>query len=262
MKISAVQFKPILHNVDYNVSKAIKLISGSDSSDVYVLPELFNTGYQFNDRKELLSMAEDFSNSETINKLTQLASVKDCVIIGGIAEKFGDKIFNSAVFITPDGLLARYRKIQLFWNEKDIFDEGDMTLEPVDYKGVKFGLMVCFDWVFPEIVRTLALKGTQVVCQPANLVLTYCQKVMLARSIENRVFTVTSNRIGKETLNDITLDFTGYSQITNIKGEILVSAKKEEAVITAVIDPKDAIDKNITPKNHIFDDRREDFYFK
>lgn len=262
MKISAVQFKPSLHNVDYNLSRTNKLIREADNSDVYVLPELFNTGYQFRNREELRTMAENFSDSNTIRRLTQLASEKDCVIIAGLAEKAGDKIFNSAVFITPKGLLAKYRKIQLFWNEKDIFDNGDMPLEPIEYNGVIFGLMVCFDWVFPEVARTLAMKGAQVICQPANLVLTYCQMVMQARSIENRVFTVTSNRIGKETLDDNTLDFTGYSQITNIKGEILTKAEKEEAVITAEINPEDALNKNITPKNHIFDDRRDEFYFK
>ena len=58
--------------------------------------------------------------------------------------------------------------------------------------------MVCFDWIFPEVARSLAILGAEVICQPANLVLNYCQNVMLARCLENRVFSVTANRVGRE----------------------------------------------------------------
>ena len=65
-----------------------------------------------------------------------------------------------------------------------------------DVNGVKIGMMICFDWVFPEVTRILALQGAQIICQPSNLVLTFCQQTMLARCIENKVFAITANRYG------------------------------------------------------------------
>jgi predicted amidohydrolase len=69
---------------------------------------------------------------------------------------------------------------------------------PENVEGVKIGLMVCFDWVFPEVARSLALQGTDILCHPSNLVLAYCQQAMLTRCIENGVFAVTCNRFGSE----------------------------------------------------------------
>jgi len=63
---------------------------------------------------------------------------------------------------------------------------------------MRVGMMVCFDWAFPEVARALALKGADLIGHPANLVLTYCQQAMVTRCIENLVFAVTANRYGTE----------------------------------------------------------------
>ena len=55
-------------------------------------------------------------------------------------------------------------------------------------KSVKIGMMICFDWIFPEVARSLALKGAEIICHPSNLVLPHCPKAMKIRSLENRVF--------------------------------------------------------------------------
>jgi len=76
-------------------------------------------------------------------------------------------------------------------------------------------MMICFDWFFPESARTLALKGAQLILHPSNLVMPYCQDAMITRSIENRVFSITSNRIGREG----GYNFTGKSQIVSFDGK-------------------------------------------
>jgi len=94
--------------------------------------------------------------------------------------------------------------------------------------------MICFDWIFPEAMRTLALMGAQIVLHPANLVLPYCQDAMVTRCIENRVFEITANRIGVER----GLKFTGASQITAPGGIVLHRATKtKEEALAVDIDP-------------------------
>jgi predicted amidohydrolase len=126
----------------------------------------------------------------------------------------------------------------------------------------KIGMIVCFDWIFPEVTRILALKGAQVICQPANLVFPLCQKTMVVRAIENRVFTVTANRIGSEQRQGKKhLIFTGLSQVINPEGNCLfqLSPDREEAYV-AEIDPDRALDKMFTEYNNLMEDRRVDLF--
>jgi len=120
---------------------------------------------------------------------------------------------------------------------------------------------VCFDWAFPEVARILALKGAHLICHPANLVLNYCQQTMLARSLENGVFTVTANRYGTETRPHGEMTFTGQSQITAPGGDLVYRAKADDEELTILdIDTELATDKAITTKNDLFHDRRPEFY--
>jgi len=125
------------------------------------------------------------------------------------------------------------------------------------------GMMICFDWIFPEVVRILALEGAEIICQPANLVLPWCQRAMVTRAIENRIFIVTANRIGREKRGERELKFTGGSQITGHEGELLLQASLEgEEVGIVDLDPSIARDKAITQENDLFSDRRPDLYYQ
>lgn len=122
-------------------------------------------------------------------------------------------------------------------------------------------MMICFDWIFPETARSLALQGAQIIAHPSNLVLQYCQRAMYARSVENRVFTITANRIGTEERAGRTLTFTGASQVLNPRGDTLVSAPgDEEHVGVAEADLTHADDKHITEYNDLMAQRRPDMY--
>jgi len=260
IKIGFYQFNPKFKRVDENCNKIINKLNGV-KADVIVLPELAFTGYNFHDRKELESVAEDPADSNIVKEVTNLCSRNDFYIITGFAEKFGQSIFNSALLIGPEGLVHIYRKIHLFNREKLYFNPGDRPLVINTIKGTKIGIMICFDWIFPEVTRSLAILGAEVICQPANLVLSYCQNVMLARSLENRVFSVTANRIGKEIFEHGSLEFTGQSQIVTPNGDLLYRASsKKELIYIHDIEQKEASNKNITKLNNIFVDRRPDFY--
>ncbi len=261
IRVAAVQMEPHFGHVGANLQKARQLIASSEA-DLYVLPELFSTGYLFKDRQETASYAEPFPEGRTSSFLADVSAETGAVIVGGFAEKTRDgRIYNSAAIADNGKLLGCYRKIHLFDRELDWFDSGDQPPRVMESSAGRLGPMVCFDWIFPETARCLALGGAQIIAHPANLVMPYCQDAMVTRCLENRVFAVTANRVGHEERGAANLCFTGRSQITGHRGERLARAEAEaEEVIVARIDPALADDKNQNRANNLFRDRRPGFY--
>lgn len=261
MKVACIQTSPVFGDIKKNVDDAVKKISRIDA-DLVVLPELFSTGYQFRDKKEALGLGEDAKTGYASTMLADIAKKKKMHIVAGINERAGKKVYNSAVLIGPKGLCGLYRKGHLFWNEKKIFSPGDTELDVYDIGKAKIGLMVCFDWIFPEVARTLALKGADILCQPSNLVLPYCPQAMITRSIENRVYSMVANRVGvEERIKGVRLDFIGQSEVVAPDGAVLWRAGGRKEVSKVVdIDPRLARNKSITPMNNLFKDRRVDLF--
>ncbi len=260
MKVGFYQFHPEFGKPKQNLEKVQDVLNGIDA-DIIVLPELAFTGYFFENRDELYKLAEDLSDSPTLKGLTKLCRDSDFHIITGFAESYQERLYNSALVIGPLGLVHRYRKLHLFNTEKEYFDPGDTPLDVIQIDDTKIGVMICFDWVFPEVARSLALLGADILCHPSNLVLTYCQQTMRTRSLENAVYTITANRIGTEKRPRGELTFTGQSQIVGPKGDVLKSSgADEEAVVVREIDISAARSKLMTDKNDLLKDRRPEFY--
>lgn len=260
MKTGYVQFNPAFGEVNRNLDRVEALIEGAQA-DLLVLPELFNTGYLITSKEEIAALAEEVPGGPTTRRLAAVAKRRNLHLVAGMAERSGDRIYNAAVLISPAGHVATYRKVHLFFEEKLWFDPGDGEFPVYDIGACRVGIMVCFDWFFPEAMRTLALKGAQVVCHPANLVLPYCQAAMVTRCLENRVFAVTCNRTGTEHRGGKSLRYTGKSQITDTVGDILSRAgEDEECVGVFEIDPAKALDKQLNAHNNLFGDRRPSFY--
>ncbi len=266
MKIGYLQFKPQLCEPDANIAK-IRQMAGNEKRefDLLVMPELANSGYLFSSSQEAFSSSEEIPGGAFCSELKLIASQRNACIVSGICERAGDKLHNSAVLIHPNGKIDVYRKTHLFYEEKLWFAPGDTGLNVFEINGsfgtVKVGMMICFDWIFPEAARTLALIGAQIIAHPSNLVLEYCQRAMFTRAVENRVFTVTANRTGTEKNNGKELYFTGSSVIVDTKGNYLAEGSKDkEEIVIVEIDPEDALNKDITPANNILKDRRKEFY--
>ena len=259
--LALVQFKPVRKNVAQNIRDIQSLLRGI-KADLIVLPELTNSGYLYASKESLTPYSESAAgDGQFLNALNKLASITKGVIVSGYAELDQNQLYNSAIAISADGILANYRKTHLFADEKLLFFPGDSGFQTFTWKNVCIGMMVCFDWIFPESVRTLALAGAQIIAHPANLVLPYCQNAMVTRSIENKVFTITANSIGAEKLGEQKLIFTGQSQITGPKGEILYRGPKNKSTVHVMsIDPEKAFDKSINPKNDLFNDRKTEIY--
>ena len=261
MKIAIFQFAPRFAQVEANLQKIEHAVQGVDF-DLLILPELCTTGYQFVSHEEVVELAEAIPEGPTTERLTRLAREKSAHIVASLAEKEGEQLYNSAALVGPEGLVGKYRKLHLFDEEKLFFNRGNLGLPVWDIGTAKIGLLICFDWIFPEAARTLALKGADVLCQPANLILPYCQDAMVTRALENRVFTVTANRVGAEARGGKPqLVFTGKSQVVAPNGERLLQfSEREERLRVVEIHPEAARDKWITPRNHLFEERRPDAY--
>jgi predicted amidohydrolase len=258
LKIGFIQFAPVLGDVQATIRKIDRLIHQCESPDVLVLPELCNSGYNFRSYEEALETSEEIENSIFIQYLETKCKQFDSYIVSGFNERDNGVLYNSAILIGPGGYVGRYRKMHLFMNEKDYFRPGNAGLPVFDIGLCTMGMLVCFDWIFPEVWRILALKGAEIVCHPSNLVLPgLAQKGVPIHALTNRVYIVTANRIGTE--GD--LSFTGLSIIANPKGDILAQAsQKREEVRIQDIDIAMARDKMITDRNHLFNDRRPEEY--
>lgn len=255
-----VQFAPRFGDRDGNLRQLRDLVLSAQPADLLVAPELALTGYLFHNRDELLCLAQ-LRHGVTEGALCELAAEAGCHLAVGVAERVGEFVYNGALLCGPDGVVGRYHKTHLFADEKDLFTPGETGFPVWDVGGVRVGMMVCFDWLFPEAARSLALHGADVIAHPSNLVLPHCQKVMPARCLENRVFALTANRHGGEQRGERSLRFTGGSVIVGPGGSVLHAAPVDEDQVAVVeLHIAAARDKNITPRNHVLADRRPDQY--
>ncbi|WP_103026469.1 nitrilase-related carbon-nitrogen hydrolase [Salinibacter altiplanensis] len=265
MRAAYLQFAPKYLEVDQNLA-AVESQLHSVEADLIVLPELFTSGYFFQSKDDLREVAEPIPNGRSVSALQSWAESLEAVLVAGLAEREGDRFYNSAVVVRPSGEVDTYRKVHLFYEETTLFEPGDLGLrvfaeETSEGKPYRLGIMVCFDWYFPEAARTLAMKGADVIAHPSNLVLPHCPDSMPVRARENHVFTITANRYGSETKGEDSLQFIGMSEIRGPSGAILNRAGESEDVVEEVeLDPHEARDRRINDHNDVLGDRRPDVY--
>lgn len=264
VRVGFAQTAPVFGDLSGNLERAHRIAEGAPAFDLLVFPELFSTGYLFLDRAEARSAAED-PDGRSVSFLRDLARRRGAWVCGGFAERAGGQVYNAAALAGPGGEVHVYRKVHLFDRETECFDPGDRppgcrTLR-LGARELRIGMMICFDWFFPETARCLALDGADLLLHPSNLVLPFCQEAMRTRCLENRVYAVTANRSGADRRGAETLSFTGSSQITGPRGEVLVRADAQgECVEVVSVDPARARDKRVTPRNDLFGSRRPGMY--
>lgn len=265
MQAAFLQFNPSYLDVTGNLDRAEALLQDADA-DLIVLPELFTSGYFFQSTEHVAQVAEEIPEGRSTERLETWARATGATLVAGLAERAGDQFFNSAVVVAPEGYMGTYRKVHLYYEEKKHFAPGDLgfpVFDVTDREGrdYRLGVMVCFDWFFPESARSLALRGADVIAHPSNLVRPNCPRAMPIRALENHVFTVTANRYGEESDGQETLTFIGQSEICSPEGEILLRADREGDLLgTTEIDPRGARGRQLTSHNDLFDDRRPDCY--
>ena len=241
-----IHYKNKLENLD--VIEAL-LSSGKSEGGVVLLTELFSTGYLFNRPEEIHGLAEDLSNSETLSTLSRLSAQYDTTIVAGMAEKDRGQFFNSAVVVDRNGLKACYRKISQTNIDRQYFSRGN---KPVvfEHMGIRFGIAICFDLWFPEIMREYVKLGVDVILHPANFGGQQSLHMARARAIENDVYIATCNRLGSESTETISGHYCGHSQVCTPTGDYLLKLEDQEETATTILNidsenPKKVIGVNL-----------------
>src|SRR5919202_314981 len=165
-------------------------------------------------------------------------------VVCGMLERDGDLLRNAAVLFGPDGLIGSYRKTHLPFLGVDRFTTPGDELPVFDTALGRIGVEICYDLRFPEVTRTLALHGAEIVAHPTNFPLAariQTELITVARAAENRIFLLTANRCGKERW----AEFCGWSQIVDPFGQRLAeTGVAGEALLVAAIDVEQARDKD------------------
>ncbi len=252
IKVAQIQFDPQIGMVAENHQKVSTLLEQCDEARLVVIPELANTGYNFVSYDQAMELASTVNHSAYVEMLREHSINTGQYLVSGFHEREEDTLFNTSLLFKPDGSLGKYRKMHLFLNEKKIFSPGNLGLPVFELDGFKLAMLICFDYLFPEVWRLVGLKGADIVAHPSNLVTYNAFKVVPAQAAINRMFILTANRIGKE--RDV--GFSGRSFIVNTIGDVVAEASADqEEILFAEINPLDARNKMITEANHVFNDR-------
>src|SRR6476661_10538292 len=261
MRVGYYQSNPEFGKVAENLDRIAAALETAEA-DLLVLPELCASGYQFVSTDEVRDLAEPVPGGPTTKRLLDLAKHKQMVIVAGLPEQAGTICYNSAIAVGPQGFIGCYRKTHLFFEETLFFTPGDTGFHVWDIGPAKIGVMICFDWYYPEAARTLAVQGADIICHPSNLVLPNCPDSMPVRCLENRVFAVTCNRVGSEARGGKErLIYIGQSEVVTPKGIIQHRASRDQEELTIVeIDPAQARNKSLNRYNDLLRDRRTSLY--
>jgi predicted amidohydrolase len=226
--IAVVQMKPKLGEAEENLvkmSETISKIASQQRVDLIVFPELITSGYELGVRFTELAQRVP---GPTINLIAQRANEYGVFIAFGMVtkEKVESVLYNSAILVGPDGeLLDAYNKIHLRGEERMAFREG-FKLPTIPTEIGNIGLMIGYDLAFPEVARSLALDGADIICVMANWEAAQIDEwktYVRARAYENSVFIAAANRIGE----DVTLNFGGESMVVGPRGQIHASLANE-----------------------------------
>lgn len=210
--------------------------------DLLVFPECFLTGYY--QTPEMVRTLAGEVTDEVLGGIAEVARRTGVALVVGSYEKTPEGVFNSAHFFAPDSSSPiTYRKRALYGDwEKTVFERGN---GPVlfDYKCFRFGILICFDIEFPELLRETALQNARIVLVPTALMAPYDNVARLmvpTRAIENGIHVVYANRIGAER----ELSFVGLSCIAGPSGPIAVAGRGTELLSETIGDGRvsDAID--------------------
>jgi 5-aminopentanamidase len=261
MRVGFYQYNPSFGEVAKNL-EAVAAALERVEADLIVLPELFASGYQFVSQEEAHQLAEPVPDGPTSRCLMEIAKRRRCHIVAGLPERAGSACYNSAVVVGPAGLIGCYRKTHLFYEETLFFTPGDSGFQVWDIGPAKIGVMICFDWYYPEAARSLAVQGADIICHPSNLVLPNCPDSMPVRCLENRVFAITCNRIGSEARGGKDpLTYIGHSEVVTPKGVIQYRASRDREDLAILdIDPAEARNKSLNRYNDLLRDRRTPLY--
>ena len=226
MNIELVQLAGRDGDTAYNLSRTLNAIATcAGDTDLLVFPETHLSG--FVGSQQLAQVAEPLTGP-TLQAVFQAVRERDVSVVVGIAEAHNGRFYNTSVLVTPEGIALQYRKTHLWPTERDDFCPGD-RFTTVLWRGVRVGLLICYDIELPETGRALAQLGAQLIIVTNGNMDPYGpvhRTALLARAQENQMFAVMVNRVGA---GDDGLVFAGGSMAVDPFGRVLFEAGRDES---------------------------------
>ena len=258
-RAAAAQTLARLGDIEHNIGLATQLVDAAvrQGAELVVLPECMDTGYLFDSAEHCRALAETVPDGRFVSAMAALARKHGIFIASGITEwdPSRRRIFNSGIMLDRKGEVAiHYHKQFLATHDQNWFAFGERGCPVVDTDLGRIGLLICFDGRIPEIARSLALQGAEIIVDMANFfAMDQADMWGPARSYENGVWLVAATKAGYER----SIYYPGGSMIVDPKGRVVAKMPYERhGVIVADVDPERAHDKSIYAGNDKFADRR------
>ena len=238
MKIGVVQTDIAWSNPTVNIARVEALIQSAEPADLYVLPEMWSTGFVI----EAQEVAQTEEQSVALKWMIDTAAKRGCAIAGSLVIAENGKYYNRHYFVTPNGIAARYDKRHLFrlGGETKRFTAG-VERVVVDWQGVKFLLQTCYDIRFPIFSRNSMNEFGyfyDAIIYVANFPTAreaVWRTLSAARAIENEAFVVAVNRTG----SDPYCSYSGGSVLWDSFGEMVAQCGQSETIVVTEIDTKE-----------------------
>lgn len=250
-----------------NIKKAMEMIaiSAQNGANIVVLPEMFNCPY---DNSKFKEYAETRDKSQTLDAISKSAKENNVTIVAGsIPELDNNELFNSCFIFDNDGeIIGNYRKMHLFdidteeirFKESDVLNAGNM-IEVFDTKFARIGVAICYDMRFPELIRIMTLKDSDLIIIPGAFNMTtgpaHWELLIRSRAVDNQLFVAAASPARNENLSYVAY---GNSMIVDPWGNICSRAGEKEEIIYADIN-RDKIQK-VRRELPLIKNRRNDVY--
>lgn len=267
---AVVQMAPRVGDIANNIRRSCEWIErASDAgAELIVLPEACSAGYVFADRNEARRCAEEVPDGPATSAWAALAARREVWLVAGVTERCGDRVYNSAVLLSPSGHVGTFRKAHLWNDEKRIYDPTTVPFPVFETPFGRMGIGICYDAWFPETFRSAALSGADLVVLPSNWVPvpsqpatlpTMANMMCMTAAHSNQIYVLAASRTDVER----GVAFIGGSLIVGPDGWPVAgpASLEDEALVTARIDPVGSRAERIgNAFNQPLRDRRPELY--
>ena len=233
MRVSLIQSAVDPKGPATNLKRVEQILAGTPQSDLYLLPELWSTGYDH----AIWPSAADTSTPSIVRWMAETAEAKDAVVAGSLVSRRQDgKLVNRMWWCAPDGSISTYDKAHLFSPlREDLHLMAGTASGRVEFRGWNAALSLCYDLRFPEQYRADALAGARLFVVSAAWPNPRClamRTLAMARAIENQSFLLLCNRSGP---GENGSTYCGRSMVVDPTGTILGEAGVAEELLTVEI---------------------------
>ena len=263
VKVAVVQMEPVVGETERNLANCLaKVTEAADNG-----AQLCVSGYVFANREEAFALSEPIPGGPSCQAFETLAQERQIYLYAGLNENCGDRLYNTAVLFGPEGIVGKYRKLQIWDDEYLWFEPGDLGL-PVFHTPIgRIGMLVCNDCWYQELYRILAMQGADIIIAgvdgparphaPFDMNTFVVFHAMAAANCSN-VYVAVAVRTGIERNEE----FAGRSVIVDNTGAIIAgpAGKTGEEILYAGCDFARVRQHQGNLYNSVVTDRRVDVY--